>query len=105
VNIGQLRNLVKLQRRTAGQDAIGQPLTTWADVVSVWADIRYLRGLEAIKAGAQASTSQVSIRIRWRTDVTSDMRVLYGTTAYAILAVLPDMKSRSYVDLQCQVTA
>jgi SPP1 family predicted phage head-tail adaptor len=103
MNIGALRNIVKLQRRTAGRDALGQPLTTWTDVATVYADIRYLRGLEAIKAGAESSVTQASIRIRWRTDVTPDMRVLYGSTAYQIKAVLPDMAKRAHVDLAVEV--
>lgn len=103
MKVGALNNLVKLQRRTAGADSLGQPLTTWTDVAEVYADIRYQRGLEAIKGGAVASLTNASIRIRWRTDVTSDMRVLYGSTEYQIKAVLPDMASRAFVDLAVEV--
>lgn len=103
MNIGQLRNLVKIQRHTTGQDSIGQPNTAWTDVATVWADIRYQRGMEAIRGGAEVGTAQCSIRIRWRTDVTTDMRVLYGSTAFEIKAVLPDMVTRGHVDLACQV--
>jgi SPP1 family predicted phage head-tail adaptor len=46
--------------------------------------------VEAIKAGAEASVVQASIRIRYRTDVTSAMRVVHGSTTYEIKAVLPD---------------
>lgn len=107
MTIGSRRHQVQIQRRTSGRDPIGQPLQTWTNVGALeWADIRFLRGLEAIRAGAQGSTSQVSIRIsRFRTDITSDMRVLGPDGAvYSIVAVLPDMQRRRYVDLQCEVT-
>jgi SPP1 family predicted phage head-tail adaptor len=106
MTIGTRRHLVQIQRRTPGRDSLGQPSVTWANVGDEdWADIRFLRGIEAIKAGAQGSTAQVSIRLhRFRTDLTSDMRVLHKGVAYSILAALPDMQRRRYVDLQCSVT-
>lgn len=105
MTIGSRRHLVQVQRRTTGRDPVGQPLTTWTDVGEKdYADIRFLRGLEAIKAGAVASTAQVSIRLfRFRTDLTAEMRVVHSGVVYEILAVLPDMQRRRYVDLQCTV--
>jgi SPP1 family predicted phage head-tail adaptor len=105
VTIGSRKHLVQIQRRTSGRDALGQPLTTWTDVgAQEYADIRFLRGLEAIRAGAQGSTAQVSIRINgFRTDLTTDMRVLHDGVAYSIQAVLPDMQRKRFVDLACEV--
>jgi SPP1 family predicted phage head-tail adaptor len=105
MTIGSRRHLVQIQRRQSGRDALGQPVNTWTDVPpSEHADIRFLRGMEAIRAGAQASEAQVSIRIfHWRTDLTSGMRVLHDGVAYDIVAVLPDMARRRYIDLPCTV--
>lgn len=100
---GQLRNRVTIQQLTEGQDEIGQPVTTWADVASVYADIRHQNGLEAIKGDAPTSIVKASIRIRYRDDVTAGMRVLHGSTAYNITAVLPDAAKKAHVDLACEV--
>ena len=100
---GQLRTLVTLQAPTSGTDSIGQPLTGWTNVADVYADIRHQSGMSAIKASADVSVNRVSIRIRYRA-VTPDMRVLQGSTVFAIQAVLPDAK-RVFVDLVCQVVA
>jgi SPP1 family predicted phage head-tail adaptor len=102
---GRLNRLVKIQAQTSDQDDTGQPLNTWADVASVWADIRLPNGLETIKAGATVSIVQASVRIRYRTDVTAGMRVLQGPTVYEILAVMPDVAGRRFTDLACQVVA
>ena len=92
-----------LQQPATGQDATGQPLTGWVDVAQFWADIRATDGLEAIKAGAVTSKVQTSIRLRYRTGITSGMRVVCGGVVYNILAVLPDLAGKVHVDLVCEV--
>lgn len=102
---GKLRNRVQLQRRIVGNDSWGQPLPdTWENVVKVYADVRFLSGKEAIKAGAVTSTTQTSMRIRYRTGLDSGMRVLMKGIAYRVVAVLPDEQRRQHVDLVCEVT-
>lgn len=102
---GQLRHQVKLQALTAGQDAIGQPVQTWTDVATLWADVRFLNGLETIKADAAVAVAKGSIRVRYRAGVTAGMRILEGSTAYDIRAVLPDTTGKRFLDLACQVVA
>ena len=92
-----------LQQPATGQDGTGQPLTGWVDVAQFWADIRATGGLEAIKAGAVTSKVQTSIRLPYRTGITSGMRVVCGGVVYNILAVLPDLACKVHVDLVCEV--
>ena len=103
MNAGDLNNLVTIQTRQAGQDAVGQPLAGWVTLAQVWADVRHGNGMEAVKAGAPVSEVKASIRIRRRTDVTSAMRVLVGSTPYAIEAVIQDEARRVFSDLVCKV--
>lgn len=93
---------VTLRTRAAGQDAIGQPVLTWTDVATVWANVRYNSGAESIKAGADTSVVKASIRIRYRAGVLADMRAVHGTEVFEIKAVLP-AKRKGYVDLVCEV--
>lgn len=103
MSIGQRKCKVAIQQLTAGQDSIGQPTQTWTTLASVWADIRYLNGMQTIRNDAQMSATKASVRIRRRTDVTTAMRVVYGTTEFAIVAVLPDEQDRNRLDLSCEV--
>lgn len=103
MNAGQLKHRITIRQPASGQDGAGQPNVGWTTLATVWADVRYSSGLESIKADAQTGLAKASIRIRWRTDVTSAMQVVLGVTTFSILAVLPDMKARKYVDLACQV--
>lgn len=99
-----LTHRVTIQSLTEGQDEIGQPITTWADVATVWADVRHPSGLSTIKADADVSIVKASVRIRHRADITSGMRLTHGGQAYDILAILPDGR-RMFLDLVCQAIA
>lgn len=103
MDAGTLRNRITIQRQAQAQDAGGQPIDAWTDVVTVWADIRSPTGLGAIRADAQASVVKTSVRIRWRTDIEAGMRVVHGVAVYDIGAVLPDHAGREFVDLVCGV--
>jgi SPP1 family predicted phage head-tail adaptor len=100
---GKLDNRIIIQSQTGGVDALGQPVDTWANTHSVWAHIKYQNGAQAIKAGADVSVVQVSIRIRRKFGVNAGMRVLYGSTVYQIDAVLHDEADKQYTDLVCKV--
>jgi len=101
-----LNRQVVIKSRTAGEDADGQPLETWTvTVATVWADIRYLSGTETIKGGAETSTAKASIRLNYRTNLTTDMRVVYGSTVFQIKAILPDASGQNWLDLACEVVS
>lgn len=101
---GALNNLLTIQQNGTSVDELGQPIEGWTDVAQVWGNVRHLRGVEAIKAGAVTSTVSASIRIRYRPNLNAGMRVLADGRTYEIKAVLPDMQRREYVDLVCEVT-
>jgi len=101
---GSLNRRITIQQRGATRTPSGQPVPgDWAPLATTWADVRHLSGTASIKAGAETSTVQASMRIRWRTDVDAGMRVLHEGKVYQINAVLPG-SDRSYVDLVCEVT-
>jgi len=100
---GKLNQRVTVQRPAAGEDARGQPLTGWQDVVSLWASVLHKKGLEEVKSDAPTSLVRASIRIRWRTDIDATMRVLVGSAVYQVKAVLPDLVQREHVDLVCEI--
>lgn len=100
---GLLNTRVVVQQQSATQDALGQPVQSWATFATVWADVRHTSGVEAIKTDAIASVVRASIRVRYRGDLTAAMRVIHGSTTYNIVAVLPDVGGKEYVDLACEV--
>lgn len=98
---GKLNRRVTIQQPGPTRDTAGQPTTGWVDFDSVWADVRYMNGRQYTTSNAEASSATVSIRVRYRTDLSSIMRVVHGVTIFDILAVLPDEEDRDHLDLAC----
>lgn len=98
-----LRHKIIIQAPGSDRDAAGQPIEApWTEIAAPWADVRVLGGLETIKAGADTALTKASIRIRYRTGIDTSMRVVHGAKVYDITAILPDMKSKQYIDLVCE---
>ena len=100
-----LNSPITILQRTTAEDALGQPVETWATLAALWAEIRHPSGVQQIKAGAEVSTVRASIKIHKRADITAAMRVVHGATVYDIKAVLPDEAGRIWMFLVCEVTA
>ena len=100
---GKLDQRIAIQQPVVGQDAIGQPVTTWEAVATVWASVAYLSGLSAIKAGADTAQVSASVRIRYRSGINAGMRVVHGSVVFDVRAVLPGDKN-VFLDLVCVAT-
>lgn len=98
---GKLNQRIQIMQRTAGSDALGQPATTWEVLATVWADVRFVSGIETIKAGREVSTSRASVQIRNMTGITTDMRIMISSVAYEVVDVIPDVK-RTKLTLICE---
>jgi SPP1 family predicted phage head-tail adaptor len=83
---GTLRHLVTIQSKSATIDGYGGPVDTWSDVCTVHASIEPLAGREFIAAQAVNIETTGKIRIRYRSDVTAAMRVVFGTRLFNITA-------------------
>lgn len=108
---GSLNRRITVQRRTGAVDELGAPLPdAWEDHANVWANIRTPTGLGSIagqfqSAGQEISRVLYSMRVRYRTDITADMRVRYQGEYYEIRQVINDHGGRDYTDLVCALGA
>ena len=102
INAGQLDQRITIQRRAPGVDAHGQQLQTWQDVATVWAQALPTRGREFEAATVEAASVMVRFRIRWRSGITADMRVMWRGLAHALVAppVEPN-GAREMLELMC----
>lgn len=99
----KLRDLVTLQQRVTSQDEIGQPTVAFTDVEATWADVRVQGGLESLRADKITGVARASVRLRQRSDVQVDWRVLWGTLVLDVQVVLPTPTGADYTDLICEV--
>lgn len=105
VQIGRLRHRITIQARTLSQDAAGAVSPTWADVASVWAEVRTPAGLERLAPEVEQPKAQLthSVRIRGGQGlaITPAMRVLWGARVLQIVTVTdPDNRGEAQ-DLLC----
>lgn len=99
---GRLNRRVVIQQRLAAENELGERVSGWQTVDTVWANVINKSGLETVRNEMDMSVVSASIRIRYRTGITAGMRVLDGSTVYDIQAVLLDNTGKQYVDLVCQ---
>lgn len=91
-------------RRDAGVDSVGQPVTGWVDVATVWAHVLFQSGAEVLRANADVSVKRASIRIRARKDIDASWRVRYDGEEYEVMGPpLPD-KDPVFMFLICECT-
>lgn len=105
---GDLNRSITIQAKQSGVDAAGQPINTWTDVATVWANIKGETGMASIRKtlprdGVSMSLDAYSFRIRFMDGITAGMRVLYQGAAFDILQVRMDYADRVWTDLVCEV--
>jgi len=100
---GTLDQRVTLQGLSGAVDELNQPIPDdWVDVVTVWASVRYLSGLEAVRSDAPVGVTRCSVRIVWRAGVESGMRLQHDGIVFDIKSVLPDASGRDHIDMVCE---
>ncbi|MFY1954966.1 phage head closure protein [Achromobacter xylosoxidans] len=99
---GKLNTLISIRRQEQVKTGGGQVIGHWIEHAATWANVRFPSGSATIKAGSDVSLVRASMRIRFRDDIRSDMRVVTSGMVFDIQSVLPDLSGREYVDLVCQ---
>jgi head-tail adaptor len=104
---GELRHLVQIQQATDTRDAAGQPVATWAVVLTTRAKIDGPSGMtyrESFANNALASVSSDFLTIRWpgaAVTIKPGMRVIFGKNTYLIQAVDNVLHRNRKVNLAC----
>jgi len=101
---GQLRHRVTIQSRTTARDAHDDPIATWSTVVKVWASIEPLNARELILAQQVESNVTHKVTIRYRSGVTSAMRVVFGSRTFEIDSVINTDERNITMVLMCEET-
>ncbi|KOE23088.1 phage head closure protein [Burkholderia multivorans] len=98
-----LTEFISIERRGGRTNENDEPLPDdWVTHDQVWASVLFISGKEHVISGAVRSSAIASIRIRFREDIDSEMRIRYGNQLYDIVAVLPNRKNGS-LDLPVKV--
>lgn len=79
---GRLRDRVTVQNFTAERDTSGQPVETWKNGATIWAEIKGISGRELLAAGAESPEATIRIWTRFRKDITAASRFRVDTGAF-----------------------
>lgn len=101
IRAGELNRRIALQSVTRTADEGGGATSAWATFATVWAKVEPLDGRERYEAQQVESAVNHRVTIRYRADVTARHRVLYGSRALAIRAVLSPDPPRQASVLLC----
>ena len=100
---GLLRERVQIQAFTAESDSYGQPIETWAELATVWGDVKPLASREGFTPGAGqiVATATHRVRIRYRADVDEKMRVIWRQRILQVEAVQDPNQRMAETVLMC----
>lgn len=85
---GKLRNRITFQRNTPTANSIGEYVDTYSDYVTVWGEIQPNNGQRFFQSLQANSKVKGVIRIRYRSDILSDMRIKFGSRYFYIDSIV-----------------
>lgn len=107
VMAGRMDRRITFQTFTESADGAGEPVKTWANLASnptVWAEVLPLAltnrggGMEVFDAEQILGLADTRFRIRYRSDITVEMRIVYASVNYDIESV-SEIGRREGVDI------
>lgn len=81
---GDLDRRIELQSFTFVDDGGGGGVETWTTYATMWAAYQQISGREYLAAGGIQTERRVVFRLRWRDDITTAHRVVYGSQVFEI---------------------
>ena len=105
---GRFNVQVTIQQKSVTQDTTwGTEVVTWTALDTVWADVQDIlpSRSEAVQQGLSVGRQQVRIRIRYRTDITSAMRIVVHDESdeiYQIVGGPAELGHRDQIEMVCE---
>lgn len=101
IPIGSMDKRITLQSVTKTSDGMGGFTDVWAAEATVWAKKTTHRSDEAVMARATTGIAIHNFRIRYRSDVKTDWRVMEGTKYMNIIGLteIDDGPGRRFLDV------
>lgn len=101
--IGHLRHRITLERPERASDGRGGWVETWSPAATVWAAVEAIRASERVVAQQTQGSVTYHVVIRYRSDVTADMRVVWnGRPLYLVGPPYDFDGRRRYLVLECE---
>lgn len=101
IRAGELRTPIIIESATTAADAMGQMTPNWSTYATTRAAVSTQSAREALAAGQPRPIGTVVIRTRWRSGVTTAMRVKIGSRVLNIGGVVNVDEANRELVLYC----
>ena len=101
---GDLDRRIVLMTRTQGKNDSGRPIIIWAEGDTIWAQVQDMlpsRG-ERIADGINVASRPARVRVRYRDDITADMRIRYGERVLEIVGEVAELGRREGLEFMAE---
>ena len=98
---GELRHRITIEQPTETRDSYGSVKITWSTLATVWAAIWPVRAKEFVSLGQTQSEVTHRIRMRYRNDVTTKLRIEFNSRYFAINQVINPDERNIMLELVC----
>jgi len=105
LSIGERRHRVVFQSATVTQNALGEPVKTWAALCTSWALVQPMKGAEIFSANQVQSDVTTRIVTRARTELNSlapDDRATWSGHTFDIKSVIYRDHRRQEIEILCE---
>jgi len=100
--IAGMRERVTLQSPARAADGAGGADVSWTDVATIWAQVEEGAGGERLAGERLAARAALTLTLRYRVGITTEMRVLWSGRVLNIRAVRDADGRKRFLTLECE---
>ena len=106
MKIGKLDRRILIERKSVTRDAYGAEVIAWTTVATVWGsaldDLGSKSGMESNRHGIRVLEKLTRVVIRYRSDITSDMRItIVDRSSIMQIMSIAEVGRREGTELMC----
>jgi len=108
MNVGQFDRRITIEYPVSSTDPnYGTPITVWTLLATVWANVQDVlpSRSESVQQGLETARNQSRIRFRYRSDVTSAMRITVLGATDRVLQIVggpAELGRHEYTEIVCE---
>lgn len=97
IEVGKLRERVSIYSQSQTVDAAGSIATTWALVATTWARMEPMGASAIVLASRDDAQRIYRMTIRYRTNITTNSRVVWRTRKFDVEGVMDPTEQRQFL--------
>lgn len=100
---GKLRERVTIQSKSVTRDGFGAEVVAWANVATMWADVRSTDGSKSVESAVDQVVATIthSVLVRHRDGLSPAMRVVWRGKYLHVLSIVEGDNRQRQLILKC----